>query len=101
MHPSFTFFPNKKWLVNIEFATFFRSSKNDGLYAPARFQIRPANGISEKHIGNTVGLFLKYTHNRYVNFDIRSSYFIAGDFVEVSGASEPIFQFTPTLNLLF
>ncbi len=101
IHPSFIFFPGKKWMVNIEFATFFRSSADDGLYAPPRFQTRPAAGISDHHIGNTIGLFLKYTHNRYVSFDIRSSYFIAGDFIEVSGASEPIFQFTPTLNLLF
>lgn len=101
IHPSFIFFPHKKILVNIEFATFFRSSRNDGLYAPSRFQIRVADGLSERHIGNVIGLFFKYTHNRYVNFDIRSSYFIAGNFVEASGSSSAIFQFAPTLNLQF
>ncbi len=101
VHPSFIIFPNNKWMFNFEFATFFRSSVNDGLYAPPRFQIRPAAGISDRHIGNTIGLFLKYTHNRYITFDIRSSYFIAGDFVKTSGASEDIFQFTSTLSLLF
>jgi len=101
IHPSFIFFPTNKWMINIEFATFFRSSEDDGLYTPPRFQIRPAAGISDNHIGSTIGLFVKYTHNRYVSFDVRSSYFIPGDFVEASGASEAIFQFTPTLSLLF
>lgn len=100
-HPSFIFFPSKKWLVNLEFATFFRSSDQDGLYAPPRFQTRSAGGVSENHIGNTIGIFLKYTHNRYVNFELRSSYFMAGAFVEASGSSEAIFQFTPTLGLTF
>ncbi|MEM1321591.1 MAG: alginate export family protein [Bacteroidota bacterium] len=100
-HPSFIFFPTNKWMVNIEFATFFRASDQDGLYTPPRFQTRPAGGITDNHIGNTVGIFTKYTYNRYINFDIRSSYFIAGDFVEASGASEGIFQVASTLNLLF
>ncbi|MEN0006128.1 MAG: alginate export family protein [Bacteroidota bacterium] len=101
VHPAFIFFPTKQWMVNIEFATFYRSSKQDGFYSPPRFQTRPATGTSDRHIGNTVGLFVKYTYNRYVSFDIRSTYFTAGDFVEQSGASEPIFQFTPTLTLIF
>ena len=101
IYPSITLFPNKKWLINLEFATFFRASANDGLYGPPRFQTRPAGGISDNHSCNTIGLFLKYTHNRYMNFELRSSYFIAGDFVEASGDSEAIFQFSPTLNLLF
>ena len=101
IHPSFIFFPTKKWMVNIEFATFFRSSENDGLYAPPRFQTRTAAGISDNHIGNTIGLFIKYSHNRHIDFNIRTSYFIAGAFVKESGSSEAIFQFAPTLNLRF
>lgn len=101
VHPSFIFFPSHKWMFNLEFAAFFRSSNDDGLYAPPRFQTRPADGISDNHIGNTVGLFVKYTYTQNISFDIRSSYFIAGDFVERSGTSESIFQFASTLNFLF
>ncbi|MEL6866941.1 MAG: alginate export family protein, partial [Bacteroidota bacterium] len=90
IHPAFIFFPSKKLLVNIEFAAFFRSSKEDGLYAPPRFQTRPADGIADNHIGNTVGLFVKYTYNQHASFDIRSSYFIAGDFIEAEGPDASI-----------
>ncbi|MEM8565422.1 MAG: alginate export family protein [Bacteroidota bacterium] len=101
LHPSFIFFPIKKWMVNIEFATFFRAVKNDGFYSPPGFLTRPANGFSERHLGNTIGLSLKYTHNRHLSFDIRSSYFFAGDFIEISGDAENLFQFAPTISLQF
>lgn len=101
LHPSFTFFPRQRWMVNIEAVAFFRSSSKDGVYAPPRFQSRSEGGIADKHIGNTIGAFIKYTCNRHVSFDLRTSYFIAGDFIQASGPSEPIFQCSPTLNLLF
>lgn len=36
-----------------------RHSAFYGLYAPPRFQIRPPAGISDKYIGNTIGLVKK------------------------------------------
>ncbi|MEM6844888.1 MAG: alginate export family protein [Bacteroidota bacterium] len=100
-HPSLILFPTEKWKVNLEFATFFRSFLNDGFYSPPGFQTRPAGGLSERHIGNTIGLFIEYSYSRYVTFDIRTSYFIAGNFIEASGDSEALFQFAPTISFLF
>ncbi|MEM9919964.1 MAG: alginate export family protein [Bacteroidota bacterium] len=101
LHPALILFPYKKLMINLEFAAFYRTASSDGLYAPPSIQSRRANGLSQKHIGNTVGLYVQYTHNRHLSFDIRSSLFIAGAFVEETGVSESILQFTPTLNLYF
>lgn len=100
-HPSLLLFPTKKWLINIEYAFFYRTNKSDGFYSPPRIQSRKAEGISERHIGDVFGLFLQYIHDSYLAFDIRSSYFLPATYIEVSGASEPIFQFALTGTLRF
>ncbi|MEM9723388.1 MAG: alginate export family protein [Bacteroidota bacterium] len=100
-HPTFTVFPTRKLMVQLEFATFNRSSKNDGLYSPPNRQTRMANGISDKHIGNTMGLFVVYTFSPYLSFNLRTSYFEIGNFLEETGPSESIFQFAPTLEVKF
>ena len=84
-HPSFVFFPAKEWLINIDYALFYRSSTDDGLYNPPRFQTRAADGIIDRYIGNAFGLYIEYNHSEHLVFDIRSSYFIVGDFLEASG----------------
>lgn len=101
VHPSLLLFPNKKWLINLEYAFFYRANELDGFYSPPRIQSRMANGLSERHIGDVIGVFIQYTHNRYLSFDIRSSYFIPANYIEASGASESIFQFAPTATLTF
>ncbi len=100
-HPSLLLFPSKKWLINVEYAFFYRTNKSDGFYSPPRIQSRLADGIPDRHIGDVFGLFLQYTHNPNLAFDIRSSYFISADYIEESGASEPIFQFAATGALTF
>ena len=35
---------------------FYRTTENDGLYAPPRFQTRQADGIRDQHIGDVIGL---------------------------------------------
>ncbi|MEM1393557.1 MAG: alginate export family protein [Cyanobacteria bacterium P01_H01_bin.150] len=100
-HPSLLLFPSKKWLINLEYAFFYRANELDGFYSPSRIQTRMANGLSERHIGDVVGVFIQYTHNQYLSFDIRSSYFIPAKFIEVSGDSAPIFQFASTATLTF
>lgn len=100
-HPSLLLFPDEKWLINLEYAFFYRANSSDGFYSPPRIQSRMANDLSERHIGDVVGVFLEYTHNQYLTFDIRSSYFLPGNYIEASGASEPIFQFALTGTLTF
>ena len=100
-HPSLLLFPGKKWLINLEYAFFYRANRSDGFYSPPRIQTRMADGLSERHIGNVFGVFLQYTHTAFFSIDIRSSYFIPANFIEASGASEPIFQFASTATLRF
>ena len=100
-HPSLLLFPNKKWLLNLEYAFFYRANESDGFYSPPRIQSRMGNGLSERHIGDVIGLFLQYTQSRYLSFDIRTSYFIPANYIEATGASESIFQFASTGTLTF
>ncbi|MEM6722604.1 MAG: alginate export family protein [Bacteroidota bacterium] len=99
-HPSLTLFPAPKFMINLEYALFFRTSEDDGFYSPPRLQSRTAETISSEHIGDVLGLFFKYTHSRYIQFDIRSSFFLPGDFIEDSGPSASIFQLATTLTLI-
>ena len=100
-HPSITIFPAKNLSIYIDYAFFYRTSKNDGLYTPPRFQIRSANGLSERHIGDALGLILNYTLNRNISMSFMSTYFIPAEFIEASGSSERTLFIAPTINLLF
>lgn len=100
-HPNIIVFPSNGFSIYIDYAKFYRTSKNDGLYAPTRFQTREANGIDKRFIGDAIGLILTYEINRNISFDIKSYYFIPGDFVKLSGSSEVIFHIAPTLDLRF
>lgn len=101
LHPSFSFLPSKKMFVNVEWALFARASENDGLYSPPRFQTRMANGTTDRQIGSVFGLFLKYNYKPNISFDLRSSFFMTGAFIDESGTSEPIFQIAPTATFIF
>jgi hypothetical protein len=100
LHPNVTFIFNKM-SVYVDYATFYRTSLNDGLYTPPRFLVREPNGFSDRKIGDTFGLQLSYELNRNTSFDLRTTYFIAGDFIKVSGDSENIFYIAPTLSFRF
>lgn len=101
IHPSLTFVPAKGLSIYLEYALFYRTSKIDGLYAPPRFQSRASEGISNRHIGDTVGLITTYNLNRNISFTLISSYFIAGGFIKESGESESIFYIAPTADFKF
>lgn len=101
IHPSITFFPAKGVSIFIDYAWFFRSSEEDGLYAPPRFQTREANGISDRHIGDALGIIVTYEYNRNISMNLMSSYFIPADYIEASGPSESIFFIAPTVTFLF
>ncbi|MEO1030929.1 MAG: alginate export family protein [Bacteroidota bacterium] len=100
-HPNITIFPVKHLSIYMDYAVFYRTTKEDGLYTPPRFQIRTADGISEKHIGDAFGIQVNYQFNRNIAFDLRTSYFIPGKFIEATGDSESIFYIAPTLNFKF
>ena len=101
IHPSFTCFPLKGLYIYIDYAFFYRTSSDDGLYSPPRFLDRPAGGIDNNHIGDVIGLTANYTINRNLSINVLSSYFIPGGFVEASGDSESIFYIAPTIDFKF
>lgn len=101
LHPNFTISPIDGLSIYLDYAFFYRTRSGDGLYTPPRFLIREAGGISTKHIGDVFGLQVSYEVNRNISFDLRSSYFIAGQFIEASGDSENTYYISPTVNFKF
>lgn len=101
LHPSFEIFPADGLSIYIDYAFFYRTQSSDGLYTPPRFLVREANGVDTKHIGDVFGLQITYEFNRYISFDLRSSYFIAGQFIKATGDSENTFYIAPTLSFKF
>nr|WP_299343734.1 alginate export family protein [Allomuricauda sp.] len=101
LHPNFKIYPFKDFSIYMDYAFFFRSSKDDGLYTPPRFQIRTADSGSSAYLGSAIGMKILYEINRNIEFEWRSTYFIPGDFVKESGESESIFYTGPTLEFKF
>lgn len=101
IHPSVSCQPIEQLKLYLEWAIFWRASKNDALYRPTRFINRLANGVDSRNIGNQVGGKMQYEINRHFSFDFDISYFIAGNFLEESGENENILHIAPTLNFKF
>jgi len=101
LHPSLTLHPNEKLTVYVEWAAFWRESKNDGLYAPPRFLTRDGMGVRDRRIGTQYGLKVAYEFNRHLSFDLDMSYFTADDFLEATGESENILHIAPTFSFKF
>ena len=101
LHPNVNISPFEGFSVYADYAFFFRSSKDDGLYTPPRFQTRSATNGSSAYIGNAIGLQLSYKISRNIEFSWLSTYFIAGDFIKESGESNNIFYTAPTIDFKF
>jgi len=100
-HPNITIYPSEGFSIYLDYALFYRTRANDGLYTPPRFLLRESNGVSEKHIGDVIGLQANWEINRNISFDLRSSYFIAGKFIEATGDAENTFYIAPTISFKF
>lgn len=98
LHPNFTFYPAPKLYCYVEYAFFYRTQENDGFYSPPRFQTRPAEGISSRHIGDAFGLQVIWNVNRNIQYQLMSTYFLAADFIEASGPSNNIFYLSTTFT---
>lgn len=98
LHPNLTIYPTSEFSIYLDFAIFFRTRSQDALYTPPRFILREANNHEERHIGNVLGFQAQYEINRNISIDFRSSYFITGRFIEVSGASKNTFYIAPTMS---
>ncbi len=100
-HPSFSFKPRPKMKIYTEWASFYRYSAADGVYAPPRFLKRKGQQTDERSIGNQFGLKYNYEINRHLCFDFDLSYFLAGKFLEETGEAENIFHFASTVSYQF
>ena len=87
--------------ISLDYAFFYRTNANDGLYSPPRFLTLEANGISTRHVGDVFGLKASYVINRNISFTLLSSYFIAGEFIKESGGTENTFYIAPTMSFKF
>lgn len=102
IHPSIAFFPSKKTMINIEYVLYYRNANVDGVYSPIVRQTVPHNiGVSDKHIGNSIGILFNYDYDRNFNLQIVTSYFINGAYLSSSGDYENAFHFSPTLKFAF
>ena len=100
-HPSLSFMPTEKMKIYIEWASFYRFSKNDGVYAPPRFLAREGQTTDESFIGHQLGLKYEFEIDRHLSFYLELSYFLAGKFLEKTGQAENIFHLAPTLSYKF
>ena len=101
VHPSISVSPIAKSKIYVEWALFWRASKDDGLYRPPRFINRQGEGISERKLGHQFGLKASYEFNRHLSFDFDLSYFIAGEFQRLTGNAENILHVAPTISFKF
>jgi len=101
IHPSISVKPTEKLKLYVEWAFFWRASKEDALYQPTRFVNRPTGGITDKSIGNQLGIDLEYEFCRNLSFAIDMTYFITGEFLEMTGEAVNTFHIAPTLSFKF
>ncbi|MEQ8238616.1 MAG: alginate export family protein [Cyclobacteriaceae bacterium] len=100
-HPNLTLQLSAAISIYMDYAFFYRTQTSDGLYTPPRFLLRAADGADQRHIGDVIGLQIQYNINRNISCNLRSSYFIAGEFIEATGASENTFYIFPTTSFKF
>ncbi|MEL7004194.1 MAG: alginate export family protein, partial [Bacteroidota bacterium] len=98
LHPNLTLFPVERLMIYIDYSLFYRTSKQDGLYAPPRFLVRESSNTSSKKIGNVLGFKVKYEINHNLEFESTSSYFSPGGFIKETGDSESTFYFSSTVS---
>jgi len=100
-HPSFSLYPTEKIKIYVEWASFYRFSKNDGVYTPPRFLTREGQSTDERLVGHQLGLKYEFEIDRHLSFDLDLSYFLAGPFLAETGPAENIFHLAPTLSYKF
>lgn len=101
IHPSITLTPLENLRIYLDWGWFMRTSINDDLYQPPRFINRPANGITQRYIGQQIGFEVDYEFNRNIKLMLDFTYFIAGSFIKNTGAAENMIHIAPTLSFKF
>jgi hypothetical protein len=97
-HPSISIRPIEQLQVYLEWASFFRYSIDDGVYAPARFLMIEGQQSNERFIGNQLGCKIAYELDRHFSFDFDFSYFITGNFLKDTGNRQNMMHIAPTIT---
>lgn len=100
-HPFISIRPIEKLTLYVEWASFFRYSKNDGVYAPTRFLNREGQQSEERFIGNQLGAKLSFEFDRHFDLDLDYSFFLPGSFLESTGSHLNMMHIAPTLSYKF
>lgn len=100
-HPSIAIHPIEKLKIYLEWASFFRYSINDGVYAPPRFLNLAGQQTDERFIGNQLGFQIDYELDRHFGLALDFSYFIIGGFLESTGNDCNMMHIAPTLSYKF
>ena len=100
-HPSISIRPNDQLQVYLEWASFFRYSIDDGVYAPPRFLKIEGQQSNERFIGNQLGCKIAYEFDQHFSFDFDFSYFITGSFLESTGNHQNMMHLAPTFTFKY
>ncbi|NRB53873.1 MAG: alginate export family protein [Saprospiraceae bacterium] len=100
-HPSISMRPNEQLQLYLEWASFFRYSMADGVYAPPRFIMIAGQLSTERFIGSQLGCKMAYEFDQHFSFDFNFSYFITGSFLESTGRPLNMIHIAPTLTFKY
>jgi hypothetical protein len=101
VHPSLALELTKRVALNLDYDTFWRYSRSDGIYAPNGAMIYSGENIQDKSIGRQVSTDLVYTPNNFLYFRGEFTWFMAGDFLKAAGPGKDILFSAVTVQCKF
>lgn len=90
----------KRFLVEIDYAAFWRYSLDDGVYGAALTLEYPDTN-NERFIAHQVGTILGYQLNKFVFFEFESNIIFPGGFLITSNKSDTLYHFVLTAEIKF
>lgn len=100
-HPSISMRPNKQVQIYLEWASFFRYSIDDGVYAPPRFLTIEGQQTNERFIGSQLACKIAYEFDQHFSFDFDFSYFLTGSFLDSTRNHLNMMHIAPTVTFKY
>jgi hypothetical protein len=101
IHNTVDFKLTNKVSLMLEWAFYWRQSKNDGLYSPIGTLQRTGQTSNEQYIGDQVGVKIEYQQSRNLTLAFESSYFHTGAFINETGVNDNILYIMLKSQFLF
>jgi hypothetical protein len=89
-----------KFLIEIDYAAFWRYSLEDGVYGAALTLDYPDLN-NERFIAHQIGTIIGYQLNTFVFFELESNVIFPGDFLENSNKGDTLYHFVLTSEIKF